>query len=298
MTQTSETRVGFIGLGIMGAPMARNVLKAGFPLTVYNRTASKCEPLREAGAAAASSPAEAAAASDVVLVCVTASDDVLEVVLDEQRGIVAGVSRGATVVDHSTVAPPVASRCAEALGRRGAGFLDAPVSGGDVGAQAGTLSIMVGGEKDHFDRALPVLQAMGRTITHCGPGGAGYVAKLCNQVLVAVHCLAAAEAIALARGAGLDGEAMLRAVSGGAAGSWQLSNLAPKMLAGDYQPGFFVDYLLKDLRMAHDTACEAKVSLPVSSLAEALFRSASARGHGRSGTQAVYEAVKALSPPA
>ncbi len=294
MTKANQPRVGFIGLGIMGVPMARNVLKAGYPLTVFNRTASKCEPLREAGAAVAESPAGVAGASDIVLTCVTASPDVLEVVLDEARGVIAGAREGATVVDHSTVAPSVAARCAAALAARGAGFVDAPISGGDVGAQAGTLSIMCGGEPADFERVRPVLETMGKTITLCGGHGAGYVAKLCNQLLVSINCLAAAEALCFAAAAGVDQQAVLQAVAGGAAGSWQLANLAPKMMAGDDAPGFFVDYLLKDLRMAHEVACDNAAALPTAAVAEALFRAASALGHGRSGTQAVYHVIKSL----
>jgi len=297
MTEANHLRVGFIGMGIMGVPMARNVLKAGYPLTVYNRTAGKCEPLREAGAEVADSPAAVAATADIALVCVTASADVLEVVLDERRGVIAGVADGAVVADHSTVAPSVATRCAEALAAKGAGFLDAPVSGGDVGAQAGTLSIMVGGETAHFDRARPVLQAMGKTVTHCGPTGAGYVVKLCNQILVSMNCLGVAEALAFARACGVDPGPMLQAVSGGAAGSWQLANLGPKMVAGDYAPGFMVDYLLKDLGMAHDAAGAANVAMPGVSVAEVMFRAASALGYGREGTQAVQRAVQALGKP-
>ncbi len=287
-------RVGFIGMGIMGAPMAENCLKAGFPVTVWNRTAAKCEPLCDAGAERADSPADLAARSDVVLVCVTGADDVLEVVLDGEAPVIDGIRDGATVVDHSTVSPDVAERCAAALGERGAGFLDAPVSGGDTGAREGALSIMVGGEKAHFDRVRGVLEAMGKTITHCGPAGSGYVVKLCNQVLVSLNCLAAAEAITLAEACGVDVQAMLQAVSGGAAGSWQLTKLAPKMVAGDFAPGFFVDYLLKDLDMAHAAAHQARAPLPGASVAETMFRAAGALGAGRDGTQAVYKALRAL----
>ena len=289
-----ELRVGFIGLGIMGAPMARNVLKAGFPLTVHNRTASKAEPLRQAGAAVADSPAAVAAASDVVVSCVTADADVLEVVLDEQRGVIAGAGRGATVVDCSTVSPEVAKRCSESLARKGAGFLDAPISGGDVGAKAGTLSIMVGGDRAHFDRALPVLETMGKTITYCGGPGAGYLVKLCNQICGAVHLLAAAEAVSLAETAGVDPEAMLQAVSSGAAGSWMLTNLAPKMVRGDDKAGFFVDYQLKDLRLTADVAHRLGVPLPTTALAETMFRAASVQGHGFDGTQAVVHVIRGL----
>ena len=292
MTEDEHTRVGFIGLGIMGSAMAANLLKAGFRLTVFNRTAEKCEPLRKAGANVAALPAEAAESSDIVISCVTASKDVLEVVLDERRGVIAGIAKASIAIDCSTVSPDVARKCSSELAGRGAGFLDAPVSGGDVGARAGTLSIMVGGEKEHFDRALPVLEAMGKTITHCGPAGAGYLVKLCNQILVSMHCLAAAEALSLTLAAGVDPRQMLKAVGGGAAGSWQLANLAPKMLAGDYAPGFFVDYLLKDLRLASEEASRLSLELPGASLAEKMFRAASGRGHGRDGTQSVFDVVR------
>ncbi len=290
-----NTRLGFIGLGIMGQSMAANCIKAGFAMTVYNRTAAKAEPLRQLGAAVAASPAELAARCDIVLACVTNSADVLEVMLDPSRGVIAGAAAGTLVIDHSTVAPDVAKQCAAALADRGCAFLDAPVSGGDVGAKAGTLSIMVGGERAPFDRALPVLQAMGKTITHCGPSGSGYLVKLCNQVLGALHLVAAAEAISLAKSAGVDPAAMLAAVSGGAASSWALLNLAPKMLAGNDQPGFYVDYQLKDLHLAADAAHKLGVPLPAAALAENLFRAASAQGLGRCGTQAIYHVIRGLA---
>ena len=240
----SRPTVGFIGMGIMGAPMAMNILRAGFPLTVYNRTKCKTEPLRQAGATVADSPADVARVADIVISCVTNTPDVLEVILDEHHGVIAGVRKGATVVDCSTVAPRTAHRCNEALSGRGAAFLDAPVSGGDVGARKATLSIMVGGDARHFERARPVFEAMGKTITHCGGPGAGYVTKLCNQICGALHLIAAAEAVTLAKAANINPGAMLKAVSSGAAGSWMLTNLAPKMLVGDDSPGFFVDYQL------------------------------------------------------
>ena len=289
-----KLRVGFVGLGIMGQRMAKNILKAGFDLSVYNRTVSKTEALKEAGAVVVSSPGQAAAESDIVICCVSDTPDVYQVVLDEKTGIIAGVRQGAIVVDCSTVSPEVATRCGEELGKKGVGFLDAPVSGGDTGAKAGTLSIMVGGAKEDFDIALPVLETMGKTIVYCGASGSGYIVKLCNQVLVSMNCLAAAEALSFAQAAGIDTKAMLQAVSGGAAGSWQLSNLGPKMAGDDYAPGFFVDYLLKDLRITHGAACDLKVSLPGTALAESLFRAASSHGCGREGTQALYKVVKGL----
>ena len=285
-------RVGFIGLGIMGGPMARNILKAGFPLTAYNRTASKAEPLRQSGAAVADSPSAVAAASDVVVSCVSDTPDVLDVMLDANHGVITGAHEGMIAVDCSTVSPSVAERCAAAMAPKGAGFLDAPVSGGDAGAIQGTLSIMVGGRREHFDRALPVLQAMGKTITYCGKCGAGYVVKLCNQILGALHLLAAAEAISLASGAGIDLSAMLQAVTSGAANSWILGNLGPRMVAGDYKPGFFIDYQLKDLRLAHEAAARLGVPLFGASLAEAMFHAASRMGLGRRGTAAIYETLR------
>jgi 3-hydroxyisobutyrate dehydrogenase-like beta-hydroxyacid dehydrogenase len=292
--KSEKIRVGFIGMGIMGGPMAANCLKAGFPVTVYNRTAAKCKPLADAGATVADSPAAAAKSANVVCLCVTANADVLKVVLDEVDGIIAGAKEGAIVVDHSTVSPSVARKCADALAERGAGFLDAPVSGGDVGAKAGTLSIMVGGKREDFDRALPVLEAMGKTVTYCGDSGAGYTVKLCNQILGGLHLVAAAEALALAGAAGIDRQAMLAAVSSGAAGSWILSNLGPKMASGDDEPGFFIDYQLKDLKLAEQAADELCLPLPGTALAKTLMQAASAQGYGKCGTQAVHHVIDSL----
>lgn len=274
--------------------MATNCIKAGFEMTVYNRTASKADRLGLTGATVVASPAEVARVSDVILICVTDSEDVLEVVLDEQTGVVAGVRQGATVVDHSTVAPYVAGRCTEALAAKGAGFLDAPISGGERGAIAGVLSIMAGGDETHFRRVLPVLEATGKTITLCGKSGAGYTVKLCNQICGGLHLVAAAEALALAEAAGVDRQLMLKAISSGAAGSWMLSNLAPRMIAENYEPGFFVDYQLKDLRLSSQLAHELGLPLPGAALAEVLFRAASAQGHGRDGTASIYETIRSL----
>ncbi|HDZ20339.1 hypothetical protein LCGC14_0535890 [marine sediment metagenome] len=288
-------RVGFVGTGIMGGPMAANCIQAGFAVTVFNRTAAKTKPLADAGATVADSPAAVAAASDIVCSCVTADADVLSVVLDERTGIIAGAESGTIVVDHSTVSPGVAVQCAEALRAKGVGYLDAPISGGDVGAKAGTLSIMVGGERADFDRALPVLEAMGKTVTYCGKTGAGYTVKLCNQILGGLHLVAAAEAISLAKAAGVDLEAMLQAVCSGAAGSWILSNLGPKMVAGDDKPGFFIDYQLKDLKLATAAADKLDLPLPGAALATQLMKAASAQGHGRDGTQAIFHVIQSLA---
>src|SRR3990172_3854968 len=205
-------RVGFVGLGIMGAPMAANLLKAGFSLTVWNRTPARMEPLVELGAVAADSPADVAAASEVTLSCVTNSPDVEAVALGP-RGVAEGAAPGSVYIDCSTIAPATARHVAAELAPRGIAMLDAPVSGGDVGAKAGTLAIMAGGEAEVFARCLPVLEAMGKTIVHVGSTGSGRVVKLCNQVAGALTLLAMAEAIALARGAGVDPAKMLEVVS-------------------------------------------------------------------------------------
>lgn len=286
-------RVGFVGLGIMGAPMAANLLKAGFSVTVWNRTSSRMEPLLELGAQAADSPAGVAAASEVTVSCVTNSPDVEQVTLGP-GGIVEGARPGSAYIDCSTISPETARRIAHALSERGVAMLDAPVSGGDVGAKAGTLAIMVGGEPDAFARCLPVLEAMGQTIVHVGPSGAGQVVKLCNQVAGGLHLLAMAEAIALARSAGVDPEKMLEVVSAGAAGSWMLSNLAPRAVRGDFAPGFMVDLMQKDLRLVLDAAAQSYTPLPGTALVSQLFQSVQAHGRGTDGTQSIVDTVARL----
>ncbi|MEO8538676.1 MAG: NAD(P)-dependent oxidoreductase [bacterium] len=289
-----STRVGFIGLGIMGAPMADNLVRAGFEVTVWNRSPSRTRPLIEAGARAASSPAEVAAASEVTLSCVTNSGDVEEVALGP-GGVIEGASPGSVYIDCSTIAPDVARKVAIALAKRDVAMLDAPVSGGDIGAKAGTLAIMVGGEAATFARCLPVLEAMGKTIVHVGPSGAGQVVKLCNQIAGGLNLLAAAEAINLARRAGVDPVKMLEVVSAGAAGSWMLSNLAPRAVKGDYAPGFMVDLMQKDLRLVLDAANDSHTPLPGTALVSQLFQSIQAEGRGTDGTQALVDAIAKLA---
>jgi 3-hydroxyisobutyrate dehydrogenase len=287
-------RVGFVGLGIMGAPMAANLLKAGFSLTVWNRTPARMEPLVELGAVAADSPADVAAASEVTLSCVTNSPDVEAVALGP-RGVTEGAAPGSVYIDCSTIAPATARHVAAELSPRGIAMLDAPVSGGDVGAKAGTLAIMVGGEAEVFARCLSVLEAMGKTIVHVGPAGSGQVVKLCNQVAGALNLLAMAEAIALARGAGVDPAKMLEVVSAGAAGSWMLANLAPRAIRGDYAPGFMVDLMQKDLRLVLDEAARGHTPLPGTALVSQLFQVVQAQGRGSDGTQSIVDAVARLA---
>jgi 3-hydroxyisobutyrate dehydrogenase len=285
---------GFIGLGIMGRPMAGHLLRAGLPLTVFNRTRSKAEGLVAEGARLAGTPAEVARASDVIIVMVSDSPDV-EAVVAGPGGVVEGVRRGAVVVDMGTVSPETERRMAEALRARGADYVDAPVSGGDVGARNATLAIMAGGNAAALDRARPVLERLGKSITHCGAVGSGQLAKLCNQILVGVTCLAVSEAISLARRGGLDPAVMIKAVENGAAASWQLSNLGPKIVADDVAPGFMVDLIVKDLKILQQTAKAAGAVLPATDLAKRLFESAQAHGEGSQGTQVLGRVVARLS---
>jgi len=286
-------KIGFIGLGIMGEPMALNLLKAGFPLTVYNRTASRMTRLVEAGAAAAGSPREVAEASDIVITIVTDSPDVEEVVLGRE-GILSGLRPGSTVIDMSTISPATTRRLAGEIEKAGSEMLDAPVSGGDVGAIAGTLAIMVGGKEEVFTRCLPLFQAMGKSATLVGGHGMGQTVKLCNQILGAVTNLAVCEAVEFARKAGVDPLVMIEAVKGGAAGSWQLANLGPKMAAGNFAPGFMIDLQQKDLRLALEAARELQLPAPALALVNQLFTGCQAHGEGREGTQALVKSLRRL----
>jgi 3-hydroxyisobutyrate dehydrogenase len=286
--------IGFIGTGIMGAPMVRNLLKAGFQVRAYNRTRSKAEALVVDGAMVADSPAAAAQSAIAVITCVSDSPDVEEVFLGEQ-GVCSTIGRDVVAVDMSTIAPAVARKVAQAVEQKGALFVDAPVSGGQWGAIQGTLSIMAGGSAEAFTKARPYFEAMGKTIVHCGPTGAGQITKLCNQILCAVNLLGLSEAIAFARKSNLNLEAMLQAVSAGAAGSWAVSNLGPRIVKGDFAPGFMIDLQQKDLRITLETAREVLASLPATSLAHQLFAANQAKGEGREGTQALAKTLLRLS---
>ncbi len=288
-------RLGYVGLGIMGGAMCRNLLDAGHAVSVWNRTAEKAEALVPHGAALCDSPAAVAAQSDVVFLNVTDTADV-EQVLFSVMGVAAGSNekRGLVVVDHSTISPVATKDFAERLHEYGIVLLDAPVSGGDVGAKNGTLSIMVGGPPEVFEEVLPLLEVVGGAVTHVGPAGSGQVCKACNQVAVLGALLGATEALALSTKLGLDPAKMIEVVSAGAGGSWQLNKLGPKIVKGDLEPGFFVDYLLKDLGIVAESAAHAGLPLPVTSAGAQLMRAASARGLGKKGTQAVSAAVEAL----
>jgi 3-hydroxyisobutyrate dehydrogenase len=289
-----ENRIGFIGTGIMGCPMASRLLEARYPLVIHSRTKSKGSRLISRGARYLESPAAVARESDIVLICVTDTRDV-EAVITGDEGIASTARRGLIVVDHSTISPTATRQLAEDLAKKGAHLLDAPVSGGDNGARQGTLSIMVGGDSSAFDRVEPVLRVMGQTITYCGPSGTGQLTKLVNQILVSVTNLAVCEALTFAKKHRLDLEKTIAAIGGGAAGSWQLANLGPKMVAGDFRPGFTINLQQKDLRLVLQAGEESNTSLPAASLAHQLFTAAQAAGHGKDGTQALFTVVEKLA---
>lgn len=271
--------------------MAGHLLTAGFPLKVYNRTGSKADALIERGAKRADTPADAAREVEYIFICVGDTPDV-ETVLFGDDGVAETISAGSVVVDHSTISPTATKQFAARFADRGVGYIDAPVSGGDLGAKNGTLSIMCGGEADAFSRLRPAFDCYGKTITHCGPAGHGQLTKLVNQILVAVTNLAVSEAVTFIEQAGLDPQTTLQAVGGGAAGSWQLQNLAPRMLAGDYAPGFTIDFQQKDLRLVLDYAREQHLPLLATSLVHQLFTTLQAQGHGRDGTQALVRSLR------
>lgn len=287
-------RVGFIGLGIMGRGMAHNLLKAGFELRVWNRTASRADELVQAGAIVAATPAELAAESDVVIVCVSDTPDVVEVVLGEQ-GVIQGAQSGTLVIDMSTISPQVTQEIAAKLGDKGVHMLDAPVSGGSEGAARGTLSIMVGGDAAQLERAMPMFQAMGKTITHVGGHGSGQTVKLVNQILVVGNALAMSEALLFAQAGGVDLQRAFDAVSQGAAGSWMLSNRGPQILARDWRPGFTIDLQQKDLRLVLDAADQMGVPVLATALISNLYRTLQARDLGAEGNHALIKALEVLA---
>lgn len=280
-------RVAWIGTGIMGSSMAGHLLRGGHPVAVHTRTRAKAAALLEAGAAWADSAADAAADADVVCLNVGLPDE-LEAAFFGRRGVLESLRAGQLVIDFGTSRPSAARRIAEAARDRGADALDAPVSGGDVGARNATLSIMVGGDAAAFERARPLLERLGKTIVHQGPAGSGQRTKIVNQILVAANTVGMCEAVHFARVAGLDPEKVLASVGGGAAASWSISVLAPRVLKGDFEPGFLVDHLVKDLRLAKEEGAELGELLPLVDLCLARYERLVAAGHGRRGTQGLY----------
>ena len=288
----ARTQIGFVGLGIMGAPMALNLIKAGFSLRVYNRTdRPRAEEVVDAGCKRVATPGAAADGSDVIIIMVTDTPDVEDVILGE-AGVLQTARPGATVIDMSTISPRVTRGIAATLREKGVHMLDAPVSGGDVGAQQGTLSIMVGGEQSIFDDCLPVFEAMGKNINLIGGNGAGQTTKACNQIAVAGANLAMAEALMLAAASDLDVSKVVDAISGGAAGSWQLTNLGPRILKGDFAPGFMVRLQQKDLKLVLEAANDVKLALPTVSLAHQFFNIVERLGCADEGTHALIKAYE------
>jgi 3-hydroxyisobutyrate dehydrogenase len=287
-------RIGFIGAGVMGGSMCGHVLDAGYAVTAYTRTKERAEPLLSRGAEWGDSPAEVAASSDVVLSIVGYPSDVRDVILGE-HGVLSGASEGSVVVDMTTSEPALAVEIYERAKEKGIDAVDAPVSGGDVGARNATLSFMVGGDEDAVERVRPVLETMGKSIIRQGGPGAGQHTKLVNQILIATGMIGVCEALLYAYRAGLDVETVLESVSGGAAGSWSLTNYAPRILAGDFAPGFVVDHFVKDMGIALAEAKQARLALPGLALAEQLYVALQAQGHGRKGTQSLILALASLA---
>ncbi len=272
--------------------MARNLVARGHQLAVWNRTIARAHQIE--GAAVAASPSDLAARSDLVMICVSDTPDVEEVVLGA-GGVLAGLRSKCLVVDHSTISPTATRALAAAVEQRDAHWIDAPVSGGPEGASRGTLTIMVGGEVEHLDRARPYMEAYSSTITHVGPTGAGQLVKLVNQILVVGNQLASSEALLFAQGAGLDLESTLNAVKGGAAGSWMLSNRGPQMINDDWRPGFTIDLQQKDLRLVLAAADELGVPLPGTALIFQLYRALQRVGLGGEGNHALIKALQMMA---
>jgi len=287
-------KVAFIGLGTMGTPMALNILKSGFELTVHNRSRDKEEITAKAGALRVGSPREAAAGAEIIITCVSDTPDVEAIILGE-NGVIHGARNGSIVVDMSTINPSATRRIAEKLGKKGVKMLDAPVSGGSEGAQKGTLSIMVGGDPEDLEKVDPVLKAMGKTITHVGPIGAGQLTKAINQIIVGGTYWSVAEGVTLGIKAGLDMDRVLQAVGSGAASSWPLINRSGNMIQNSYPLGFKVKLHRKDLNIALEIARELGVTLPLAAYIEQVETGLIARGHEDEDLSAVARSIREQS---
>jgi len=280
----------------MGRPMAQNLLKAGFELTVYNRSKAPVDLLVSSGAASAESPKAVAERSDVVITMVTDSEAVKSVVLG-RGGVIEGSHDGLVLIDMSTIAPAVARSVAGSLTSKGVPALDAPVSGGDKGAREGTLTIMVGGSATVFQACLPILKALGKKVVYMGPTGSGQLTKLANQILVACNMIGVSECLTFAKKAGLDLDRLIDSLSAGAASSWSLVNLGPKIASRDFAPGFKVKLLQKDLRYVLSAADDLDAPLPATSLVYGLYTEVEEKGMGDAGTQALVTALEKTPVP-
>ncbi len=288
------TRIGWVGTGVMGRWMCQHLMTKGYAATVYNRTKERARPLLDAGAAWADAPRAVAERSDVVFAIVGFPKDVREVFLGPQ-GVLAGARPGTALVDMTTSEPSLAREIHAAAKAKGVASLDAPVSGGDVGAKNAALSIMVGGEADVLEAVRPLLECMGKTIVHQGGPGAGQHTKMVNQILIASNMIGVCEALLYGWKAGLDLKTVLQSVGGGAAASWSLNNLGPRIIDRNFEPGFFVEHFIKDMGIALDEAKKMNLALPGLALANQLYIALQAQGFGRKGTQALSLALEALS---
>lgn len=281
-------KIGFIGLGVMGKSMAINLQKAGFSVAIYTRTKAKVADLIESGMQWFDTPAQLAQNVDTVISMVGYPQDVKEIYLGE-NGVIANLKAHSLIIDMTTSSPKLAKEIYAKAKELQIASLDAPVSGGDVGAKNGTLAIMVGGDKSAYEQALPLFEAMGKTIHHFGTAGAGQYAKMSNQIAIASNMMGVCEAMAYAKTCGLDPQAVIDVISTGAAGSWSLSNLAPRMLKGDFAPGFFIKHFIKDMKIAIESAKEMNLELPGLTLAESLYEKLAKEGYEDNGTQALLK---------
>ncbi len=289
-----KTRIGWVGTGVMGKSMCGHLMAAGYQATVFNRTAEKTRPLAEKGAVVASSIAELARAADVVFTIVGYPADVREVTLGA-GGVLEAARPGTVIVDMTTSEPALAAEIYQAAQAKGVHTIDAPVSGGDIGAREARLSIMVGGDKEVAAALRPLFEIMGKTIVYQGPAGSGQHTKMVNQILISTNMIGVCEALLYGYKAGLDLNTVMESVSSGAAGSWSLSNLGARMIAGNFEPGFFVEHFLKDMGIALAESRRMKLALPGLALAEQLYRAVEAQGYGRKGTQALLLALADIS---
>lgn len=281
-------KVGFVGTGVMGKSMVRNLQKAGYELYIYNRTKEKAEELICEGAIWCETPGKCAENCDAVITIVGYPKDVEEVYFGE-NGILAYANPGTYLIDMTTTSPKLAVRIYEAGRKKALHVLDAPVSGGDVGAQKGTLAIMVGGDREDFDACRELFSAMGTSIVHEGPAGSGQHVKMANQIAIAGAVSGVCEAIAYAKAMGVDTDKMIRTIAGGAAGSWQLSNLGPKMASGDYDPGFYIKHMIKDMKIAEEEAEGKNLVLPILGKVCEMYQELEKEGKGNNGTQGLIE---------
>ncbi|MGG4267092.1 NAD(P)-dependent oxidoreductase [Peribacillus simplex] len=287
VTKSNEV-IGFIGLGVMGKSMAVNLLKAGFKVIVYTRTKEKASELLSQGAEWASAPKEIAQIANVIITMVGYPSDVEEIYFGE-NGLIENGKKGTHLIDMTTSTPSLAMRIAEEAKKRGMQSLDAPVSGGDIGARDAKLTIMVGGDRKAFEAVRPIFDIIGSNVVHQGPAGSGQHTKMCNQIAIASNMIGVTEAISYAKKAGLDPDRVLRSISSGSAGSWSLSNLVPRMVKGDFEPGFYIKHFIKDMKIALDEAERMGMDAPGLSLSKSLYEGLAEAGEENSGTQALYK---------